>query len=85
MVGLVFARIQRGVGVIPQVAVRKAWQRRGIGRALMIAALRGLLDRGMWQVCIFTDADDTYGARSLYEIRGFQEVKQHIFYRKPFP
>jgi GNAT superfamily N-acetyltransferase len=82
--GLVFARIQRGVGVIPQVAVRKAWQRRGIGRALMIAALRALYDRGMSQVRIVTVADDTYGARSLYESLGFREFKQHIFYRKPF-
>jgi len=84
VVGLVFARIERGVGVIPQVAVRKAWQRRGIGRALMVAALRALYDRGMRQVRIITDAEDAYGARSLYESLGFREVKQHIFYRKPF-
>ncbi len=83
VVGLVFARIYRGVGMIPQVAVRKAWQRRGIGRALMTASLNALHDRGLTQVRIITNAADEQGARSLYESLGFREVKQHIFYRKP--
>ncbi len=83
VVGLVFARIDRGVGMIPQVAVRKAWQRRGIGRVLMIASVNALRDRGLTQVRLFTNAADEQGARSLYEDLGFREVKQHIFYRKP--
>jgi len=81
--GLVFACIQRGTGTIPEVAVRPAWQRRGIARALLAAALQGLYDRGMTQVRLATDAADGRGARSLYEGFGFREVKQHIFYRKP--
>jgi len=81
--GLVFARIQRGVGTIPEVAVRPAWQRRGIARALMAAALQGLHDRGMTQARLATDAANGRGARSLYEGFGFREVKQYIFYRKP--
>lgn len=83
VVGLVFARIQKGTGTIPEVAVRKAWQRRGIARALMATALQGLHDCGMAQVRLATDAADGQGARSLYESFGFREVKQHIFYRKP--
>jgi ribosomal protein S18 acetylase RimI-like enzyme len=50
----------------------------------MIEALNALHTRGMAQVRLFTDADDGQGARSLYERVGFREVKQHIFYRKPF-
>ncbi len=65
--GLVFACIQRGTGTIPEVAVRPAWQRRGIARALLAAALQGLYDRGMTQVRLATDAADGRGARSLYE------------------
>jgi len=83
VVGLVFARVQRGVGTIPEVAVRKAWQRRGIARCLMMSALQALQDRGLTQARLFTDAADGQGARSLYEGLGFREVKQHIFYRKP--
>ncbi len=84
VVGFVFARIRKGIGTIPEVAVRKAWQRRGIARSLMAYALNALYDRGITQVRLFTDADNGQGARSLYEQFGFREVKQHIFYRKPF-
>ncbi|MEO7908730.1 MAG: GNAT family N-acetyltransferase [Roseiflexaceae bacterium] len=84
VVGFVLSRIHKGVGTIPEVAVRKAWQRRGIARSLLIHALNALHARGMTQVRLFTDADDGQGARSLYERIGFREVKQHIFYRKPF-
>lgn len=84
VVGFVFARTRNGVGTIPEVAVRKAWQRRGIARSLMAHALNALHERGMAQVRLFTDAEDGHGARSLYEQLGFREVKQHIFYRKPF-
>jgi mycothiol synthase len=84
VVGFVLSRIHKGVGMIPEVAVRKAWQRRGIARSLMIQALNTLQARGMAQVRLFTDADDGQGARSLYERVGFREVKQHMFYRKAF-
>ncbi len=83
VVGLVFARVQRGVGMIPEVAVRKAWQRHGIARCLMMSALQALQDCGITQARLFTDAADGQGARSLYEGLGFRDVKQHIFYRKP--
>ena len=84
VVGFVLSRIHKGVGTIPEVAVRKAWQRRGIARGLMIHALNAFHTRRMAQVRLFTDADDGQGARSLYEQVGFREVKQHIFYRKAF-
>lgn len=83
LVGFVLARIGRGVGTIAEVAVHRAWQRRGIARGLMLAALNAVHERGCTQARLFTDADDGQGARSLYERLGFREVKQHIFYRKP--
>lgn len=83
VVAIVFAFIRQGVGIVSQVAVRKAWQRRGIGGALLTASLNALHDRGIERVQLFTDAGDEHGARSLYESLGFREVKQHIFYRKP--
>lgn len=84
VVGFILTRIHKGVGTIPEVAVRKAWRRRGIAQGLLIQALNVLQARGMAQVRLFTDADNGQGARSLYERVGFREVKQHIFYRKPF-
>ncbi|MFN8440285.1 MAG: GNAT family N-acetyltransferase [Caldilineaceae bacterium] len=83
VIGFVFSRINKGIGTIPEVAVRKEWQRRGIARALMIRALNTLYERGISQVRLFTDAANGQGARGLYEQLGFREVKQHIFYRKP--
>lgn len=83
VVGLVWTSIRRGVGIVEQVATRKAWQGRGIARILLMRSLNVLYERGIQQVRLFTDADDGQGARSLYESLGFREVKQHIFYRKP--
>jgi ribosomal protein S18 acetylase RimI-like enzyme len=82
--GLVFSRNREGIGVISEVAVRRAWQRRGIARSLMSHALNALHTRGATQVPLFTDADNGQGARVLYESFGFREAKQYIFYRKPF-
>ncbi len=82
VVGLVWCHIRKGVGVIAEVAVRKAWKRRGIARALMIDGLEALRARGITQVRLFTDAANGQGARSLYESLGFREVKQHVLYRK---
>jgi mycothiol synthase len=83
VVGLVISRIHHDVGHIAEVEVRRAWQRRGIARALMQRVLGQLRERGIEHVRLYTDADDGQGARSLYESLGFREVKQHIFYRKP--
>ncbi len=83
VVGLVWVNIRRSVGIIEQVATRKAWQGRGIARILLMRSLNALCERGIQQVRLFTDADNGQGARGLYESLGFREVKQHIFYRKP--
>jgi GNAT superfamily N-acetyltransferase len=83
VVGMVWCHVRKGVGMFPEVAVRRTWQRRGIAGALMVRSLNMLHTRGITQARLFTDADDGRGARSLYERLGFREVKQHIFYRKP--
>jgi ribosomal protein S18 acetylase RimI-like enzyme len=81
--GFVVLRVRDGVGTVPEVAVRKRWQRRGVARALMVRGLEALRERGVAQVRLYTNAADEEGARSLYEGLGFREVKQHAFYRKP--
>lgn len=84
-VGVVIGRIdqEHAVGQITEVAVRPAWQRRGIARALLQGELHVLAGRGITHARLYTDADDGQGARSLYESVGFHEVKQHLLYRKP--
>ena len=83
VVSLVWVSIRRDVGIIEQVATRKAWRRRGIAQILLMRSLNILYELGIGQVRLFTDANNGQGARSLYESLGFREVKQHIFYRKP--
>src|SRR4029079_5905770 len=67
VVGFVLARIQKGVGVISEVAIHQKWRRRGIARALMNNVLNALYEQGMKQVRLFTNAENEKGARSLYE------------------
>jgi mycothiol synthase len=82
--GFVLSRIGKGVGIISEVAVHQRWQRRGIARSLMLYALNALHEHDVRQVRLFTNADEQQGARKLYESVGFRELKQHVFYRKPF-
>jgi GNAT superfamily N-acetyltransferase len=81
--GLVLGELRDGVGVVAEVAVRRAYRRRGIARSLLVAALRQLEARRPEQVRIYTDAEDGQGARSLYESVGFRTLKEHRLYRKP--
>ena len=82
-IGLVTARLRGPAALIPEVGVRPAWRRRGIARALLLAALAGLRARGLQEARLVTDADNGQGARTLYESVGFAEVKQHRLYRRP--
>jgi GNAT superfamily N-acetyltransferase len=83
VIGLVIASRNPSSGIIDQVVVRRAWHRRGIGRALMGRALAALHAHAIDHVRLFTDAANEHGARQLYEHFGFRELKQHLFYRKP--
>lgn len=82
--GFVIAVLDGGVGKFPEVAVRKRWQRRGVGTTLMSRAMRLLREREASQLRIITNADNPVGAKTVYERLGFREVKQHGLYRKPF-
>ncbi len=82
VVGLVLSRVSGEVGHIAEVEVRRAWQRRGIARSLLQSALATFKERGVTEARLYTDAANGQGARSLYESLGFEEKKQHIFYRK---
>lgn len=73
----------RGVGEISDLSVRPRWRGHGLARALLVAAVQALKARVLEHIRIFTDADDPFGARSLYESIGFRVVTEYIRYRKP--
>lgn len=83
VVGLVLCRLHKGEGFILDVAVRKAWQRRGIARALLTRCISRLYTRGIRHARLYVDAENDQ-ARRLYKCVGFKVVKEHLHYQKQF-
>ena len=76
---------QMGVlrGWLDRVSVRRPWRRRGVARALIVAAMAELRMRGMEIASLGVDAGNPTGALGLYEGLGFRAVKRAMAYRKP--
>lgn len=83
IVAVVTAEATPPVGLIQEISVGRLWRRQGFGRAILLAGLAALRDQGMTQARIYTDADDPFGARRLYESVGFRRVKDVLRYTKP--
>ena len=91
IVGQVMNRIDResnaelGVrrGWVSSVGVRRAWRRKGIGRALVAESLRVLRDEGMTSAGLGVDAENAHGALGVYQASGFHVVRTEPVYRKP--
>lgn len=65
LVGAALCQVEDGEGWIDQLAVARAYRRRGLGGALLQAAFTRFRDRGMDVVALTTDSRT--GARTLYE------------------
>lgn len=83
VVGQVMAAVERSRGELFEVSVRPAWRRRGLARALLVAAAQGLRARGVDVIRLHTNADFRTRARDLYESVGFRVLKEFPRYRKP--
>lgn len=83
VVGLVLCRLHKGEGFILDVAVRKAWRRRGIARALLSRCISRLCTRGISHARLYVDAENDEALR-LYKSIGFKVVKEHMRYQKQF-
>jgi mycothiol synthase len=70
-------------GWVNAVGVRRAWRRKGIGRALVAESLRVLRDAGAESARLGVDAENPHGALGLYEGLGFGVVQQGRIFRKP--
>lgn len=67
--------------LIGNVAVAKAWRRRGIGRALMQAAIDlARQQRGEWLA--LQVRSDSEAAKNLYQSLGFQDMGEMLHYRR---
>jgi mycothiol synthase len=82
MVGAVISYLEPYGGYVDQLAVRRPWRRRGLGRLLLLTALAALRERGCAQAVLGVDSDNQTGAVDLYEHLGWRASATHDFYEK---
>jgi mycothiol synthase len=70
-----------GIGEVYVVGVDPAWQGTGLGRALTLAGLHYLQERGLDQVMLYVDEDNVPAIR-LYEALGFTRWRTDAMYRQ---
>lgn len=76
------ARSGRKQALLHQIGTRRGFRKIGLGRAMLLAALRALKEDGMESVRLYVDADNPTGATRLYDSAGFQKVFMLITYAK---
>ena len=81
-VGALFGYITDGRGQISALGVREAWRRRGIAQALLRAAFATFRDRGVVNVRLNVDRDNTTGATHLYERAGMHLRRKWLMVAK---
>lgn len=67
---------------IGQLGVREEARARGLGRGLLITAIRAGIELGCTEVGLGVDTDNVTGAGRLYESAGFQVVHTAVAYLK---
>jgi mycothiol synthase len=72
----------RDLGWIGLLGVRRAWRRRGLGRAILIHAFRAFRERGLEKAGLGVDAESLTGAHRLYESVGMSETARFDVYEK---
>jgi mycothiol synthase len=73
---------ERNVAEITDLSVRPAYRDQGLGLALLVQMVHTLREAGYEHIRLFTDTDDVFGARKLYEGVGFRLLTQYIRYQK---
>jgi GNAT superfamily N-acetyltransferase len=71
-----------GVGRVGSLSVRPAHRRRGIGRALMLAAFDAFWHRGVRRIVTDTDAASLTDSNRLYASLGMQVYRRELTYEK---
>ncbi len=76
------AELNRKIGYVDDLSVRRPWRKRGLGRALLVASLHAFKARGMTTAGLGVDAENPSGALGLYESVGFEQKEHSVAYRK---
>ena len=67
-------------GLINPLGTRRGFRNRGLGRGILLSALKLLQAEGMETAMLYVDADNLSGATRLYQSVGFQRVNTQIAY-----
>lgn len=81
-VGAAVCEDRSGMGLVDELAVRRAWRRRGLGLALLRHALGEFYRRGKRRVALGVDSESLTGATRLYERAGMGADRLYAVYRK---
>jgi mycothiol synthase len=79
------ARFGRDRVWIDHLSVRRPWRGRGLGTALLVAALEDARVRGLTSAALGVDTDSATGALQLYERLGFVRGRVTVAWAKPLP
>lgn len=78
---IVWPDLHTGVGLFEPVGAHPDFQRKGLGKAVMLEALHRLQKMGLRQA-IVTTGEDNLPAIRLYEAVGFHREKTLLYYKK---
>jgi GNAT superfamily N-acetyltransferase len=67
---------------VPEVATHPRWQGCGLASTLLRRLVTTMHERGLTNIWIVTDAENSRGARAIYERVGFRGVVTHHLMRK---
>jgi ribosomal protein S18 acetylase RimI-like enzyme len=69
-------------GWVDHLGVRRAWRKRGIGKALLLHSFGEFYRRGIRKIKLSVDSKSLTNAPRLYENVGMSTVGQYHIYRK---
>ena len=80
--GYAAASVAEDGGMVGDLAVRRPWRGRGLGRALLLEEFRALAERGVTVVRLFVDGQNATGAVQLYERAGMRIARRFDVFEK---
>lgn len=72
----------RGGGFVGMLGVRRAYRRRGLGRALLLRSFGEFWQRGLRRVTLGVDSENPTGATRLYEHVGMHVASEDVTFEK---
>jgi ribosomal protein S18 acetylase RimI-like enzyme len=75
--GVVLCPDYQGEAWVRQLAVGRAWRRRGLGTALLRQAMSEFHRRGRQDIGLVVDSWNRTGAKELYERAGMHVAREH--------